>query len=160
MLIRWADDNDLDQWYALATEVSPIFRHPADMAKDPEFIKYVKSKASKCEALTAIDYMSGEAMGFIGFSRTNNRITWFGVFEKHRSKGVGGKLLKTALRNLDSTRPITVETFPEGFAPGVPAKNLYRKFGFIETDSNLLGPFDLPICQMTLDLSGKSAAGA
>ena len=31
MLIRWADENDLPAWYALASEVSEIFQHPADM---------------------------------------------------------------------------------------------------------------------------------
>lgn len=112
MLIRWATDDDLDQWFTLATEVSPIFRHPGDMAKDPEFITYAKSKVSKYEALVAIDRMSSDTLGFIGFSRTNNRITWFGVSEKHRKKGAGSRLLKTTLRNLDNNKPITVETFP------------------------------------------------
>jgi diadenosine tetraphosphate (Ap4A) HIT family hydrolase/ribosomal protein S18 acetylase RimI-like enzyme len=155
MLIRWATENDLPAWYALATEVSPIFRHPADMGTDPEFVSYAMSKASKYEALTAVDYMSGNNMGFIGFSRTNNRITWFGVSEKYRGKGVGSRLLKTTLRQLDHTKPITVETYPEGYEPGVPAKTLYRKFGFIETESNLTGPHNLPICRMTADLSGE-----
>lgn len=148
MLIRWATDGDLPAWYALATEVSPIFRHPADMGKDPEFISYAKSKAGKYEALTAVDYVSGSNIGFIGFSRTNNRITWFGVSEKYRCRGVGSRLLKTAMRQLDPMKPITVETFPEGYAPGIPAKNLYRKFGFMETESDLIGPHDLPICRM------------
>jgi diadenosine tetraphosphate (Ap4A) HIT family hydrolase/ribosomal protein S18 acetylase RimI-like enzyme len=160
MLIRWATEDDLPQWYALATEVSPIFRHPADMAKDPEFITYAKSKTSKLEALTAVDYRSGTVMGFIGFSRVNNRITWFGVFERHRSRGAGIRLLLTALRQLDNTKPITVETFPEGFAPGVPAKHLYRKFGFVETESDLKGPFDVSICRMTLDLSDERRGGS
>lgn len=148
VLIRWATDGDLPAWYALATEVSPIFRHPADMGKDPEFISYAKSKAGKYEALTAVDYVSGSNIGFIGFSRTNNRITWFGVSEKYRCRGVGSRLLKTAMRQLDPMKPITVETFPEGYAPGIPAKNLYRKFGFMETESDLIGPHDLPICRM------------
>jgi diadenosine tetraphosphate (Ap4A) HIT family hydrolase/ribosomal protein S18 acetylase RimI-like enzyme len=160
MLIRWATENDLPAWYTLATEVSPIFRHPADMGKDPEFISYTKSKASKYEALTAIDYMSGKNMGFIGFSRTHNRITWLGVSDKYRGRGVGSRLLKTALRHLDHTKPITVETYPEGYAPGVPAKNLYRKYGFVETESNLFGPHDLPICRMTADLSVEKRGGS
>ena len=49
------------------------------------------------------------------------------------------------------SKPTTVETFPEGYEPGVPAKNLYRKFGFVETESNLTGPHNLPICRMTAD---------
>jgi ribosomal protein S18 acetylase RimI-like enzyme len=153
--IRFATENDLPAWYTLATEVSPIFRHPADMAQDPEFIAYAKSKVSKYQALTAVDCQSGECMGFIGFSHKNNSITWFGVFEKYRNKGVGSRLLKTALRQLDNTRTIWVETYPEGYTPGIPAKTLYRKFGFVETDSNLTGPHDLPIVRMELDLSGE-----
>ena len=155
MLIRWATKSDLPVWYALATEVSLIFRHPTDMGQDPEFTSYAQSKASKYEALTAVDYMSGENMGFIGFSRTYNRITWFGVSDKYRGHGVGARLLKTALRQLDHTKPITVETYPEGYAPGVPAKNLYRKFGFVETESYLSGPHNLPSCRMTAELSGE-----
>lgn len=155
MLIRFATENDLPEWYALATEVSPIFRHPADMGTDPEFISYAKSKVSKYEALTAVDYMSGHIMGFIGLSRTHNRITWFGVSNHYRRKGVGNRLLKTALRQLDHTKPITVETFPEGYEPGIPAKCLYRKFGFVESESNLIGPHDTPICRMTVNLSGE-----
>ncbi|MCL1820095.1 MAG: GNAT family N-acetyltransferase [Oscillospiraceae bacterium] len=160
MLIRWATENDLPAWCALATEVSPIFRHPADMGADPEFTSYAQSKVNKYEALTAVDYMSGSNIGFIGFSRTNNRITWFGVSEKYRGKGVGSRLLKTALRQLDHTKPITVETYPEGYEPGIPAKNLYRKFGFAETESNLVGPHNLPICQMTVDLFAEKRGGS
>lgn len=160
MLIQWATESDLSAWYALATEVSPIFRHPGDMAADPEFIEYAKGKVSKYEALIALDYMSVDCLGIIGFSRTHNRITWFGVTAKHRGKGTGSKLLRTALNHLDNKKPITVETFPEGFEPGVPAKNLYRKFGFVETESNLTGPFDVPICRMTLDLSSEKRGGS
>jgi len=160
MLIRWTTESDLPAWYALATEVSPIFRHPADMGVDPEFISYAQSKTSKYEALTAVDYMSGSNMGFIGFSRTHNRISWLGVSEKYRRKGVGGRLLKTALRQFDHTKPITVETYPEGYASGTPAKNIYRKFGFVETERDLVGPHNTLICGMTADLSGEKQGGS
>lgn len=160
MLIRWATEKDLSAWFTLATEVSPIFRHPGDMGTDPEFTSYARSKASKYEALTAVDYMSGDNMGFIGFSRTNNRITWLGVSKKYRGKGVGNRLLKTALRQLDHTKLITVETYPEGYKPGIPAKDLYRKFGFVETESNLTGPHDLPVCRMTANLSDEKRGGS
>ncbi len=160
MLIRFATEKDLPAWFELATEVSQEFRHPGDMGRDPEFISYAKSKVGKFEALTAVDYMSGNNMGFIGFSRTYNRITWLGVSKKSRRNGVGSRLLKTALRQLDNTKPITVETYPEGYLPGVPAKNLYRNFGFIETESNLIGPHDLLICRMTVDLSKEKRGGS
>lgn len=160
MLIRWAAEPDFYSWCQLATEVSQIFRHPDDMGQDPEFCSYVQSKSGKFEVLTAVDYISGKNMGFIGLSRTHNRITWFGVFEKYRGKGVGSRLLKTALRHLDSKKPITVETFPEGYEPGVPARNLYKKFGFAETESNLIGPHGASICKMTVDLSNEVRGGS
>ncbi|MCL2079463.1 MAG: GNAT family N-acetyltransferase [Oscillospiraceae bacterium] len=162
MLIRWATEQDLPAWYDIATELSVIMRHPADMGKDPELMSYAKNKTSKNEALTAVDYMSNQNMGFIGFSRTFNRITWIGVSEKYRGKSVGNRLLKTALRQLDHTKPITVETYPEGYEPGVPAKNLYRKFGFIETESDLLLPhfYGHLVCRMTADLSYEKRGGS
>ena len=157
MLIRWATESDLSAWYSIATELSKVMRHPADMGTDPEFMSYAKSKAGKYEALTAVDYMSGNNIGFIGFSRTHNRITWLGVSEKYRGKEAGGRLLKTALRQLDHNKPITVETYNEEYKPGVPAKNLYRKFGFAETESDLLLPhfYGELVCRMTADLSGE-----
>lgn len=153
MLIRWATERDLSAWYMLATEVSAVFRHPADMAADPEFISYAQSKIGKYEALTAVDFVSSANLGFIGFSRTHNRITWLGVSERYRCRGVGSRLLKTALRQLSHAKPVTVETYPDNYGPGAPAKNLYRKFGFVETESDLSGPHNLPICRMTVDLS-------
>jgi hypothetical protein len=54
MLIRWANENDISAWCELATEVSPVFQHPADMGKDTEFISYAKSKTSKYEAAAFI----------------------------------------------------------------------------------------------------------
>ncbi|MDR1599303.1 MAG: GNAT family N-acetyltransferase [Oscillospiraceae bacterium] len=149
MTIRFAVPSDLPAWFALATEASPIFRHPADMGDDPDFIAYARSKTGKNEALTAVDE-TGSHMGFIGFSHNNNRITWFGVFADHRRKGVGEALLTKALAELDHSKPITVETYPEGYVPGVPAKRLYRKAGFTETESGLVGPHGLTVCRMTL----------
>ena len=160
MLITWATEREIGKWRALATEVSPIFRHPADMGSDPEFIAYTERRAGNYEALIAVDRMSGDCLGIIGFSRAKNSITWLAVAEAHRRRGAGSKLLRVALNQLDHERPITVETFPEGFPPGKPAKNLYRKFGFIETESDLTGPFDTRICRMTLDLSGEARGGS
>jgi diadenosine tetraphosphate (Ap4A) HIT family hydrolase/ribosomal protein S18 acetylase RimI-like enzyme len=135
MLIRWANENDLPAWYALATEVSPVFQHPSDMGSDAEFMAYAQSKVGKYEALTAVDYMSGMNMGFIGFSRTNNRVSWFAVSERYRGKGVGERLLKTTLRQLDTNKDITVTTFVDGYLPGIAARALYKKYWFTIEES-------------------------
>jgi diadenosine tetraphosphate (Ap4A) HIT family hydrolase/ribosomal protein S18 acetylase RimI-like enzyme len=147
MLIRWANENDISAWCELATEVSPVFQHPADMGKDTEFISYAKSKISKYEALTSVDYMSDDNMGFIGFSRTNNRVSWFAVFEKYRGKGAGERLLKPALRQLDTNKDITVTTFVDNYSPETPAMTLYKKYGF--TIKEPTAPDGLPRCKLT-----------
>lgn len=158
MLIRWASKKDLDAWRALATEVSPIFGFPADLGADSEFIAYAQSKAEKYEALTAVDYMSGENMGFIGFSRTHNRISWFGVYESCRGKGVGNRLLKTALRQLDANRDITVVTFRDDYPQGAAARTVYKKFGF--TKEKLIEHDGFPRCEMTRPADNEKRGGS
>ena len=63
------------------------------------------------EILTAVDYMSGNCMGIIGISRPKNQITWLAVFGKYQRRGAGERLLKTALRQLDTNKDIFVNTF-------------------------------------------------
>ena len=133
MLIRPATQADIAPWCALATEVSDIFQHPRDMGADKEFIAYVQNKVSKQEALTAVDDTSGENMGFVGFSRGKNRISWLAVSGKYRGKGAGDRLIKAALRQLDTDREITLSTFLSDYMPGLAARALYEKYGFEES---------------------------
>jgi diadenosine tetraphosphate (Ap4A) HIT family hydrolase/GNAT superfamily N-acetyltransferase len=132
MLIRWATENDLHSWYTLATEVSQIFQYPTDMGAELESENRGKGAVSRFEMLTAVDYMSGNNMGFICFSRKENCITWFAGSERYRSKGTGERLLKTALRQLDSNNDIIVNTFPDDYQQGAAARALYKKYGFTE----------------------------
>ena len=106
MLIRWATENDLSAWYSLATEVSALFQHSADMGEELKSKNSGTRAVSRYEMLTAADYMSGNNMGFICFSREKNSITWFAVSEKYRGKGAGERLLKTALRQLNTNKDI------------------------------------------------------
>ena len=133
MLIRWATINDRADWQAVAVTVAEIFGAP-DMPESNSFCEYMDSKISKYEALTAVDRISGKCLGFIGFSRTNNRISWFGVLENKRSRGIGSRLLKTALRQLDTTKEITVTTFCKNYQPGLPARMVYERFGFVDKE--------------------------
>ena len=130
MLIRWATENDLPAWYELATEVSQIFQHPGDMGEELKSKKSGIGTVGRQEMLTAIDN-NGKNMGFICFSRTDNSITWFAVSEKYRGEGVGDRLLKTAILQLDTTKDITVCTFTADDPQGAAARTLYKKYGFI-----------------------------
>lgn len=149
MLIKWMTMEDKPDWISLAEEVAPVFNAP-DMARDPEFHQYMDAKLSKYEALMAVNRMTKEVLGVIGFSRTYNRITWLGVFEKARRKGVGYKLLKCALNQLDWTKDITVETYRTGYEPGEAARRLYQKLGFIDVDTTLFDKLNNPRSKMAI----------
>ena len=134
MLLRWATADEIPAFCGLATEVSALFQHPADMGADPEFISFAERKIDQYEALCAVDYMSGARMGFLAFSRSKNHISWFAVSKQYRGKGVGEQLLKTALRQLNTNQDITVTTFTAEHPGGQMARGLYRKCGFINEE--------------------------
>ena len=158
MLIRWATENDLSAWYALATEVSVIFQHPADMGAELKSRQSGAGAVNRYEMLTAVDYMSGNNMGFICFSRLNNSVDWFAVSEKYRCKGVGDRLLKTALRQLDTNKDIHVITFESSYPEGLAARNLYRKYGFAEEKPTLHD--GLPRSEMKRSASPEKRGGS
>ena len=149
MIIRLAEEKDMDDWRAVADNVAVIFGNP-DMANDPEFIEYAHSKIKQGGALTAVDEKTGKNVGFIGFSFHSNRVTWFGVLESFRNRGLGGQLLKAALEKLDAAKDITVDTFREDYFPGQPARHLYMKHGFVESDNTLQDSFGNERCQLVI----------
>jgi GNAT superfamily N-acetyltransferase len=149
MVIRFAEENELKKWKVLAKDVAEIFGNPT-MDTDNEFIDYAIRKIKQKEALIAVDDMDKEFFGFIGFSRHFNRITWFGVLERYRNKGIGSKLLETALKELDKTKEITVETYRGNYIPGQPARYVYKKYGFIETENNLFDSFGNERCKLSI----------
>ena len=107
MLIRWVTADDRVAWQQLAGTVANLFGSP-NMPFEQSFLSYMDSKITKHEALIAVDRMSNECLGIIGFSRTNNRISWFAVTEQYRNKGIGTRLLNMSLRQLNTSLNITV----------------------------------------------------
>ena len=148
MLIRYAVETDMPSWIQLAENVAPVFRAP-NMPEDPEFIQYMESKISKNEALIAVELSDNTCLGIIGFSKTHNRISWLGVFDIHQRKGVGTHLLEAALKELNTEAEVTVETYRDTYAAGFPAKMLYRKFGFKDSDNTIIDKLGNEICLMS-----------
>jgi GNAT superfamily N-acetyltransferase len=149
MLIRTAQKKDIGSWLALAKQVSPLFG-VKDMSKDENFIKYIKRKIDKSEAIAAAQKISGDAFGFIGFSKKNNAISWFAVDEKHRGEGAGSKLLHCAIGQLDKKKDISVITFRKGHPGGEAAIGLYEKFGFKAEDTAVEDGKGNERCKMVL----------
>ena len=159
MLIRWATLEDKPSWIRLADNVANIFGHPT-MSTDKDFHEYINGKLSKYEALIAIDRMSGNCLGVIGFSRTHNRITWFGVFELYRGKGIGTRLLSTALRQLDTSKEITVEAYRDDYPAGLAARAVYHKAGFVDIDNMIFDHLGNPRCKMRLSPANEKRGGS
>ena len=149
MCVRLAETNDLSDWRIVANDVAEIFGNPV-MADDPEFLDYAERKMAQKEVFTAIDSRTGKCIGFIGLSRHFNRITWFGVLNEYRNQGIGSKLLKTALNELDSSKEITVETYRENYSLGQPARHVYMKHGFIEIDNTLFDHLGNERCRLAI----------
>ena len=146
--IRLAEINDLSEWRAVADNVAAIFDNP-QMADDPEFIEYAERKLAQKEVFTAVDE-SGKCIGFIGFSRNFNRITWFGIHENYRGRGIGSKLLKLALNELDASKEITVDTFRDNHALGKPALDFYLKHGFVLVDNTIYDNLGNERCKLAI----------
>lgn len=159
MLIRWATQSDKPAWVLLAENVAHIFGN-VNMPTDDDFHEYMDGKLSKYEALIAVDRMTNECLGIVGFSRTFNRITWFGVFEKHRGKGIGTMLMKCALNQLDSSKEMTVETYRDDFPLGAPARKVYHKVGFLDVDNTIFDHLGNPRCKMVIAPSEKKRGGS
>lgn len=159
MLIRWATKEDKPAWMQLANNVAHIFGNPT-MSTDKDFTEYMEGKLSKFEALIAVDRMGGNCLGIIGFSRTYNRITWFGVFDQYRGKGIGTRLLTTALRHLDNTKEITVDTYREDYLAGLPARAVYHKVGFVDKDNTLFDHLGNPRCKMVITPTNEKRGGS
>ena len=159
MLIRMAQAEDTKHWIELARKISPIFG-VEDMTADGKFAEYIASKISKYEAIAAVDRMSNEAFGFVGFSKKHNRISWFAVDEIWRGKGAGEKLLRCAVNQLDWKKDITVITFTEDDPNGKAALSLYKKFGFV-TDGDVFTDEDgNKRCKMVYTSKTKEKAGS
>jgi diadenosine tetraphosphate (Ap4A) HIT family hydrolase/GNAT superfamily N-acetyltransferase len=149
MLITAVGVDDIPQWIELAHDVEAIF---ADVITDREvwykgFDEYMTAKIRQHEAFMAVDRLTGECMGVIGFSKSHNRISFFAVFEKYRNKGVGSELLRCAIHQLDCSRAITASAFRADYAPGAPSHHIYQKFGFVAHDSTAIED-GIPVCIM------------
>ncbi len=146
MKAELATSDIIPSWIELAREVEPLFERA--MAEDKDFHEFMKRKIAQDEAFMVRDeYHANDLMGLIAISHTNNAISWLAVFEKHRGKGAGNKLLERAIKDLDNKKEIRVITFRESQKEGLPARRLYHKFGFRDFDANAIHD-GLPRCIM------------
>jgi len=108
MLIRWATKEDIPAWLGLSREYDTYISQIAtDFSKwYLGFEEYFNRKIEQYGAVMAVDRMSGNCNGAIAFSRSHNRNTFFAVSPKAKRKETAEKLLKVAVRQLNSNQDI------------------------------------------------------
>ena len=114
MGIQISQLEDINKLIEVAKDVGYIMRN-SNMSVDPKFLCFAERKIKQNEAIMAYNDIDKQCVGIIGFSRHNNSITWLGVKEKYRYKGMASSLLKLALENLDCSKCITVNTYPKDY---------------------------------------------
>jgi diadenosine tetraphosphate (Ap4A) HIT family hydrolase len=115
MLIRWATIEDLSVWKELSKEYD---LHIAEIATNfskwyEGFDEFMLCKIEQYDAVLAMDRMTDSCNGAIAFSRINNRITFFAISPKANHVMTAEKLLKVALRQLNSNQEISIN-LPNG----------------------------------------------
>lgn len=149
MIIRAVTIDDIQAWLDLSHEwddqVSTLI-HDISVFYDG-FDNYMESKIKKNEALMAVDKTSYQCLGVVAFSKTNNRISYFGVSKNTDFHTVGSKLMEVALNQLDMTKEISVNVFKTDLIPVQQERSLYESFGFTEID-NTIFEAGVPACLM------------
>jgi ADP-ribose pyrophosphatase YjhB (NUDIX family)/ribosomal protein S18 acetylase RimI-like enzyme len=149
MLLRYATEQDISSWLLLAKHGSPILS-ATSMTSDPEFSNFMVSKIVQKEALIAVDMISNSCLGVIACSKEDNAISWFGMYDMYSSSGIGSHLLDSALDLLDRSKAITVQAYAENFEPGESNRNLYKKFGFVDSGDAMTDAIGNPMTTMVL----------
>ena len=92
--------------------------------------KYMDAKISKGEAFMAVTE-ENDCCGIIAISIKNNRISFFGISEKHNFKKAGEMLLKHALSMFDTESDIISNIIDSNAKPFQMQFELFIKHGFI-----------------------------
>jgi GNAT superfamily N-acetyltransferase len=148
MEIRIATREDFAGWIELAKEVELLF---GPMAREASFHGALDRTIGEQRAfcVRSGDGAPGAPLcGGIMISLKKNSIGWLAVARTQRRKGIGAALLSYALQRLDANADISVNTFSEDVPDGIPARRLYRRFGFRDRSKGEPTPAGIPTVTM------------
>jgi ribosomal protein S18 acetylase RimI-like enzyme len=126
-MIRPATEKDIPHWNTLIKEVEPLF---GKMLDDQNFVNAIQAAIKANIVFCHDDEITKNLDGAIVVNRDENSIEWLAVSSCAKGHGVGSKLVKKALSELDSNKDVRVQTFSSNIPEGLPARKLYEKFGF------------------------------
>lgn len=134
MVVQRAVEEDITPWLNLASEVEYLF---GPMVDDPKFLLALQKNISRGSAfcIRENDGLPGSRlMGGLLFSSSSApvyKIGWLAVASRLRQQGVATALIKHVLSLVQRPAEVTVTTFGNDIADGLPARNLYIQHGFI-----------------------------
>ncbi|HEY9069995.1 MAG TPA: GNAT family N-acetyltransferase [Candidatus Ozemobacteraceae bacterium] len=122
---------DIPAWLELAREVEPLF---GPMADSEEFRSGIRQVILDGSAFCG-ETEDGAIGGIIALNRPGNEISWLAVSSACRGKGIGRLLMETAVRELNPTADILVQTFAGGISSGAAARALFTGYGFTDAEA-------------------------
>lgn len=140
MNVTRAAHEDIEQWLQLAAEVEYLF---GPMVDEPHFVEAVEKSIEMGRAFCIREKDGGPGARLLGgvlFSSSNApiyKIHWLSVSSRVRQQGVGSAILEHVLRMVNPPAEVVVTTFGEDIPDGQPARNLYKKFGFVPLDESV-----------------------
>lgn len=130
MQLFFGTPEDIENWMRLVKQIRRGFPGLETQEQLDEHKATVLQFMGKRQAVCV---KTGEEIaGVLLFSRNRNMICCLGVSPYYRRRGVASMLMDEALRNLDTSKEITVCTFRAGDEKGAAPRALYEKYGFIE----------------------------
>ncbi|MEN6622132.1 MAG: GNAT family N-acetyltransferase [Smithella sp.] len=148
-MVRLTTMNDFPEWLKLAREVEPLF---GPMADEPEFLFGLRLVILEGNAFCFAEKKEN-FFGGIVISKGTNEIVWLAVVKHSRGCKIGTALLSEAIKHLDHTNPIMVRTFDKAAEAGIPARRLYKSFGFCDSFDAGLNSVGIPTVIMTMEIN-------
>lgn len=132
MQLFYGVPEDIEHWMKLVTQIRWNFPGLETQQSLDEHKATVLKFMGKRQAICV--KVSQEIVGIMLFSRGHNMICCLGVSPNYRRCGIASMLIDEALRNLDKTKEISVNTFRANDEKGLAPRALYEKYGFIEDE--------------------------
>jgi ribosomal protein S18 acetylase RimI-like enzyme len=140
-LLNFAVENDLEKWIELVNVVKNKF---PGLDNKEEFENYKKILIKNILRQTAICVKNNDnIIGAALFSLNSNCISWLAVHPNHRRKGIASILMDKMIKQFPKGKDVSVTTYRENDKKGIASRNLYKKYGFVE--SELLVEYDYPL---------------
>ena len=132
MQLFYGVPEDIEHWMKLVTQIRQNFPGLETQQSLDEHKATVLKFMGKRQAICV--KVSQEIVGIMLFSRGHNMICCLGVSPNYRRCGIASMLIDEALRNLDKTKEISVNTFRANDEKSLAPRALYEKYGFIEDE--------------------------